>query len=413
MMNHKQVRILFLSHFYPPEMGGAAARISGLAKWLVKFGHEVTVITGYPSYPMGKVYPEYKNKKKKNECIEGVNILRAKVLPVSYGSFLVRLLNYFTLFFTAFWISLKKRNNFDIIIASSPPLTTGMLGLILSKIYKIPWILDIRDIWPDVAVEAGMIKQYGVAHKLSKKLADYLYKQATHITPVTERKLTKIEEYDVPVSKISVVSNGVDFDIINNTKQKDWRSDLRLDNKFVLSYAGLIGIAQGVNIIIETALQLKEVNDIHFLIVGEGVEKQKLQNRVRTLELNNITFLPNQPKETIPSLLTSSDIALIPLVSDKLLDAVPSKLLEAWACKLPVILIAGGEAADLVIKAQGGIVVNSKDIEGIKTAIITLKDSPELMNKYSKNGFNYVSRHFDRESLAREMEKVIFKMVEL
>ena len=411
MTNHKQVRILFLSHFYPPEMGGAAARISGLAKWLVKFGHDVTVITGYPNYPLGKIYPEYKNKKNRIESIDDVNILRARVLPVSYGTFLIRLLNYFTLFFTAFWISIKKRNNFDIIIASSPPLTIGMLGLVLSKIYKIPWIFDIRDIWPDVAVEAEMLKQNGIVHKLSKKLADYLYKQATHITPVTERKLTKICKYGVPISKISVVPNGVDFDIIKNTKQENWRSELRLENKFILSYAGLIGIAQGVGVIIETALQLKEINDIHFLIVGEGVEKQKLQDRVRTLELNNITFLPNQPKESIPSLLTSSDIALIPLVSDKLVDAVPSKLLEAWACKLPVILIAGGEAADIVVKAQGGIVVSSNDVEGIITAITKLKDSHKLMNQYSKKGFDYVTMNYDRKSLARAMEKVIFQIL--
>ncbi|MCK4904069.1 MAG: glycosyltransferase family 4 protein [Candidatus Marinimicrobia bacterium] len=413
MTNHNKVRVLFLSHFYPPEMGGAAARISGLAKWLVKFGHEVTVITGYPNYPTGKIFPEYINKKNKVEYIDNVKILRARVLPVSYHSILVRLINYFTLFFSALWIGIKKRNNFDIIIASSPPLTIGILGLILSKIYKIPWIFDIRDIWPDIAVEAGMLKGNGIVHKLSKKLADYLYRQATYITPVTERKLTKIEKIDIPISKISVVSNGVDFDLINNVKRKDWRRELGLENKFILSYAGLIGIAQGVNVIIETAIRLKEENDIHFLIVGEGVEKQKLQNRVESLELNNITFLPSQPKELIPSLLTTSDIALIPLVSDKLLDAVPSKLLEAWACKLPIILIAGGEAADIVSEAQGGIVVNSNDFEGIMTAIIKFKDSPELMKKYSKNGFNYVSKHYGRESLARAMEKVIFKIIEL
>lgn len=411
MTNHKQVRILFLSHFYPPEMGGAAARVSGLAKWLVQFGHDVTVITGYPNYPLGKIYPEYKNKKKKIESIDGVKILRARVLPVSYGSFLIRLLNYFTLFFTAFWISIKKRNSFDIIIASSPPLTIGMLGFILSKIYKIPWIFDIRDIWPDVAVEAEMIRQNGIIHKLSKKLADYLYKQATHITPVTESKLAKISDGDIDISKISIVHNGVDFDIINNTKQNDRYGELRLENKFILSYAGLIGIAQGVNAIIETAIKLKDVEDIHFIIVGEGVEKQSLQDRVIKLGLNNITFLPNQPKESIPSLLTLSNIAIIPLVSNKLVDAVPSKLLEAWACKLPVILIAGGEAADTVVKAQGGIVVSPNDIEGIKTAIIKLKKSQELRNNFAINGYNYVSRNFDRELLAKELEKVIFLIV--
>lgn len=413
MTNHSKVRILFLSHFYPPEMGGAASRISGLARWLVKFGNNVTVITGYPNYPTGKIYPEYKNQKNKIEFIDGVKILRSKVLPVSYQSVLVRLLNYFTLFFTALWNGIRERNNFDIIIASSPPLTIGILGLVLSKIYKIPWIFDIRDIWPDIAVEAGMLRENGIVNKLSKKISDYLYRQATHIIPVTEYKLTKIRKANIPISKISVVYNGVDFDLINDAKQKDWRSELGLENKFILSYAGLIGIAQGVNVIIETAIRLKEKNDIHFLIVGEGVEKHKLQTRVKSLELNNITFLPSQPKELIPSLLTISDIALIPLVSDKLLDAVPSKLLEAWGCKLPVILFAGGEAADIVSKAQGGIVVNSHDFEGIITAIIKLKDTPELMNKYSENGFDYVYKHYDRESLARVLEKIIFKIIEL
>ncbi|NHZ85042.1 MAG: glycosyltransferase, partial [Planctomycetia bacterium] len=245
------------------------------------------------------------------------------------------------------------------------------------------------------------------------KLADYLYNQAAHITPVTESKLEKIKNANIPSHKISIVANGVDFDLINNAIQKDWRSELRLKNKFILSYAGLIGIAQGVNVIIETAIRLKEEHDIHFLIVGEGVEKQRLQNRVQSLELNNITFLQSQSKELIPSILTASNIALIPLVNDKLLDAVPSKLLEAWACKLPVILIAGGEAANIVSKAQGGIVVNSNNIEEIMSAIIKLKDSPELMNKYAQNGYKYVSKHFDRESLARAMEKVIFKIIEL
>ena len=413
MTNHKQVRILFLSHFYPPEMGGAAARISGLAKWLVKFGHEVTVITGYPNYPTGKIYPDYKNKKINTEFIDGVQIIRSRVLPVSYQSILVRLLNYFTLFFTALGIGIRKRNNFDIIIASSPPLTIGILGLILSKIYKVPWILDIRDIWPDVAVEAGMLKENGIVDRLSKKLANYLYNHATHLTPVTKSKSTKIERVGIPHNRISIVSNGVDFDLIYDAKQMDWRSELGIENKFILAYAGLIGIAQGVNVIIETAIQLKEENDIHFLIVGEGVEKQKLQDYAKSLRLNNITFLPSLLKESVPSLLTTSDIALIPLVSDKLQDAVPSKLLEAWACKLPVILIAGGEAADIVNKANGGIVVNSNDIAGIMTAIIKLKDSPKLVNQYSENGFDYVSINYDRESLATKMEKVILNILEL
>jgi len=412
MANHNKIRILFLSHFYPPEMGGAASRISGLAKWLVKFGHEVTVITGYPNYPTGKIYPEYKNKKNKVEFIDGVKILRVRVFAASYQSVFVRLLNYFTLLISAFWIGISEKNKYDIIIASSPPLTIGILGRFLSKIHKIPWIFDIRDIWPDVAVEAGMLKENGVIHRLSDYLAKYLYRKASYITPVTDHKIIKIETAGIPLNKMSLVSNGVDFDLIDDARNINWRLELDLNDKFIVVYAGLIGIAQGVNVILETAIKLKDNTDIHFLIVGEGVEKLKLQNRVKKLKLRNITFLSNQPKELISSLLNISDIALIPLVSDKLLDAVPSKLLEAWACKLPVILVAGGEAADIVTKIQGGIALNSGDVNGIKKAIIDLQDSPELRNKYILNGFKYVSKSFNRESLAREMEKVIYKILE-
>ncbi len=409
MVHHNKFRILFLSHFYPPEMGGAASRISGLAKWLAKFGHEVTVITGYPNYPTGKIYPEYQNKKVNEEIVDGVKVMRVKVFASSYQSVIIRLVNYFTLFISAFWRGISKKNNYDIIIASSPPLTIGILGLFLSKIHKIPWIFDIRDIWPDVAVEAGMLKKNGLMHRLSARLANYLYKHATHITPVTDGKLVKIEKSGNPRNKISLVSNGVDFDLIDNSYKINWRSKLNLQDKFLIVYAGLIGIAQGVNVIIESAIRLRNNSKIHFLIVGEGVQKQKLLNRVNTLGLENITFLPNQPKELIPSLLDTSDIALIPLVSNKLLDAIPSKLLEAWACKLPVILVAGGEAAEVMTKVRGGVVLNSGDIKGIETAIIELYNSPELRKKYIKNGYEYVSKSFNRETLAREMEKVLLK----
>ena len=155
-------------------------------------------------------YPNYKDQKKIHVP---ERLLKNRLLNGNVGNYTI--------------ISLSlARNNFDIIIASSPPLTIGILGLILSKIYKIPWILDIRDIWPDVAVEAGMLKENGFVDRLSKKLANYLYNHATHLTPVTESKLTKIKRVGIPINRMSIVSNGVDFDLINNAKQKNWRSEL-------------------------------------------------------------------------------------------------------------------------------------------------------------------------------------------
>jgi len=393
-------------------MGGAASRISGLAKWLSKFGHEVSIITGYPNYPTGSVYPEYKNVNKKIEIIDGVKIFRVKVLPASFNSVIFRLLNYFSLLITSLWIGIRKRNKFDIIIASSPPLTIGLLGRILSRFYKIPWIFDIRDIWPDIAVEAGMINENSLINKLSIKMARYLYSKANHVTPVTNRKLIKIENYGVNTEKISVIENGVDSDITEKSIVKDWRKKYNIENKFILTYAGLIGKAQGIRLIVETANLLKNENDIHFLIVGEGVDKKDILKLSKDLNLQNITFINNQPKELIPSLLKASNVGLIPLINSNLKDAIPSKLLEAWSCKLSVILIAGGESAEIVTKVGGGLVLNSNDPILLKDAIMKSKNDKKSLKKNGINGYNYVMENLDRKHLAKKMEKVIYKMMD-
>jgi len=411
-MTDRKYRILFLTHYYPPEMGGASSRMSGLAKWLANYGHEVSVITGYPNYPTGKIYPEYRDTKRNEEVIDGVKIFRVKVLPASHGSIIIRLLNYFTLLITSIWIGIKKRNKFDILIASSPPLTIGIVGRILSGFYKIPWIFDIRDIWPDVAVEAGIIKEKSLINWISAKIARYLYNKSDHVTPVTNNKISKIKNYGVNPDKISIIENGIDSDLIENAIARNWRTKYSLENNFVLTYAGLIGKAQGVGIIIEAAKLLKDEIDIHFLIVGEGVDKKELIAQTKKSNLKNITFIDNQPKEFIPSLLKTSDIAIIPLINNNLKDAVPSKLLEAWSCKLPVILIAGGESSEMVTNIDGGIVLKSNNPEILKDAILNLKLDQSKLIQFGENGFKYTMNNLDRKNLARKIEKVIYSLVE-
>ena len=407
----KKIRILFLTHYYPPETGGASARISGLTKWLAQYGHDVSVITGFPNYPMGKIYPGYESSSAKYEELDGVKIYRAKVIASSYKSIIIRLLNYFTLFLTSLWIGIRKRNSFDIIIASSPPLTIGLLGRVLSSIYRIPWIFDIRDIWPDVGIEAGIIKENSFVDRISSRLAKYLYKRSNHLTPVTASKKKKISGYGIDDRKISIVENGIDSDIVEKARNIDWRLDYNLNGKFVLTYAGLIGKAQGVEYIINTANLLQDYKDFHFLIVGEGVNKAELVERTKILELDNVTFIDLQRKEAIPSLLKSSDVGLVPLVNNNLKDAIPSKLLEAWSCKLPVILIAGGEAKEIVKRIEGGVALNSGDPEILKNVIIDLKNDREKLKMFGMNGYTYVNHKLERKYLAKKMERIVLKVL--
>ncbi len=405
----KQLNILIITHFYPPEMGAAAARISGLARWLVRFGHHVEVVTGFPNYPTGKIYAGYESKgfARKEEIKEGVVIHRTWVFASPRKSTLFRILNYVSFMVSSIVPMGQVKCKYDVIIASSPPLFVGISGWFLARKMRVPFIFDIRDIWPEVAVEAGEFPDNSMIVRLSRRVARLLYKQANHLTPVTASKMRKLIAQGVPPRKITVVSNGIDLDIIQQSISIRWREKLALQKKFTLIYAGLIGIAQGIDTLVEVARRLQHLANIHFLIVGDGVQRDRIYRRVQRLNLTNMTFLPSQPRRIIPSLLKSADLALVPLVNDKINDAIPSKLLEAWGCGKPVLLLAGGESAELVNSIAGGKVVSPNNISSIVDTIIELVNDRTNLKSYGKNGYRFVTSSCDRQKLGRIMESVL------
>lgn len=401
------MRILILAHFYPPEMGGAAARLHGLARWFVHDDHSVTVITGFPNYPAGIIPPDYRSKFRVRETLDGVDMIRTWVYASPRRSSVRRLANYLSFVFSSAVVGLLAGRSHDIVLVSSPPLFLGLSGLFLAWIRRIPFVLDIRDLWPEVAVEAGEFSPDSTVTKLMEGLARFLYRHADFITPVTENKRKKLLAAGVSASKTAVVTNGVDLDYVTASNTEDKRSELNLENKFVILYAGLIGIAQGVEIAIHAANQLQDYDDIHFLIVGDGPRRNKLYQQVQELALSNVTMSPRQPREAIPAFLRTADVALVPLVSSNLDDAVPSKLLEAWAYCRPVILAAGGEAADIVKQSDGGIVVSPEEPDSLAEAILSMKNDPYKPAKYAQNGLAYVQQKFDRRLLARQMAQIL------
>lgn len=405
-MTDKRMRILILAHYFPPEMGGAAARLSGLARWLARFGHEVTVLTGFPNYPSGVIPESYRGKRTFTETVDGVEVVRTWVYASSHRSSLRRLANYLSYAVSATLTGLQSRQKYDVILASSPPLFIGLTASFLSRIWGVPWVFDLRDLWPDVAIEAGAFSPDSTITRLWRWLAQYFYDHAAHLTPVTNAKRKKLIEAGVPQKKITVVPNGVDLDMIPRQISSK-RIELGLNNKFVILYAGLIGIAQGVDIILPAAQALRDREDIHFLIVGDGVKKQELESDIRDLELANITLLGHQPKEAMPEFLNTADVCLVPLASSRIQDAVPSKLLEAWAYGKPVILAADGEAAVLTHQSEGGIVVSPKMPEQFTDAILSFANDPQLCGAMGANGRAFVEEQFDRHHLAQKMEAVL------
>lgn len=408
---HKSLRILLITHFYPPEMGAAAARLQGLAHWLVKWDHKVTVLTGFPNYPSGKISSNYRYKLQANEWFDGVNIVRTWVFATSHHSSIKRLLNYISFVVSSIITGLTLRKKYNVILVSSPPLFIGIAGIILGKIFNVPFVLDLRDLWPDVAIEAGVFSEKSLAMKWSRGLANYIYHRAAHLTPVTESKLKRLYSIGIQKERMTVVENGVDFDRLEISSKYNWRKEMGITAKFVVTYTGLIGIAQGIGIAVDAAELIKHNPDIHFVIVGDGVEREVLIERVKQLQLTNITFLHRQSREIIPSIMAASDVALVPLVSGALRDAVPSKLLEAWACQKAVILAAEGEAAELVRKSGGGVVISPGKPDELAKAITLLSQNQNLLNQYADAGYIFVRERFDRRKSARYMEYVLNRVV--
>jgi colanic acid biosynthesis glycosyl transferase WcaI len=401
------VRVLILAHFYPPEMGGAAARLHGLARWLAQYGHRVTVVTGFPNYPTGVVPPSYRGKMRVRETLDGVDVLRTWVYASSHRSSVRRLANYLSFVISATVTGLTAGQTYDVVLASSPPLFIGVAGMALARLLCIPFVFDIRDIWPELAVEAGEFEPTSAIVRWGERLEHFLYCQATHITVVTKGKRRKLAAKGVPESQMSVVCNGVDLELLCTTGGPDWRRELDLDGKFVIVYAGLIGVFQGVEVMVDAASALREREDIHFLIVGDGVRRSELEERAERERLANITFLSPQPHKVIPSILSAADVALVPLVNSQLVDAVPSKLLEAWGCRRSVILVAGGEARRLVEEAQAGVVVPPEESEKLAPVILQMASDRVKLGRFADRGYRYVSRYFDRPKLARKMESVL------
>ncbi|MCS6882520.1 MAG: glycosyltransferase family 4 protein [Oscillochloridaceae bacterium] len=405
------MRILILAHFYPPEMGGPPARLHSLARWLAAFGHQVTVITGFPNYPTGVVAEEYRGKLRAIERLDGVDVLRTWVYASSFRTSWRRLANNLSFAGSAIVAGLTSGRSYDVILASSPPLFVGLAGWFLARTLRIPFVFDVRDLWPEVVIEAGELAPNAPLARALAALARFLYRGADHITPVTERKRTKLIAAGVPPEKLTVVNNGADLDRVPVNLNGYKRSELGLDDKFVVLYAGLIGIAQGVEIAVHAADRLREHNDVHFLIVGDGVRKPELVAEAKRLSLSNVTVLPRQPRESIPAFLRAADACLVPLVNASLDDAVPSKLLEAWGHGCPVILAAGGEAADLVRRSGGGVVVSPNDPGQLAEAVLALKRDRTRLADYARSGRAFVAKHFDREALARRMEQVLQQVV--
>jgi glycosyltransferase involved in cell wall biosynthesis len=414
MIHYRQggrMKILFLTHYFPPEGNAPANRVYELCKRWVRDGDEVHVITGVPNVPSGIVYEGYKNRLVQTEIMDGIKTTRVWTFIAANKGKTKRILNYLSYMFSAGLVGLFTHKP-DIVIATSPQFFCGWAGVFTSRLRRVPFILEVRDLWPDSIVAVGAMRN-GLLLRLLKWLEGKLYAAAHEIVTVGEGYEEELIRKDVQAAKISIIPNGVDREVFYpRFAEEKIRREYGLGHEFVCSYVGTIGMASGLDVVLKVAKLLKDRqrHDIKFLLIGTGAVADELQQQADQQNLDNIVFLGRRDRRLIPSILSISDACLVHLKKARIFETVlPSKIFEASAMAKPIILGVEGCAADLVRKANAGICIESENAEQLFSAVVKLADDPVLRQTLGQAGREYIVKHYDRDVIAKDYQNVIIR----
>src|SRR5215470_10526905 len=373
-------------------MGAPAARAVELARHWTRTGHDVTVLTGFPNHPTGVVPDEWRPRLRNlvyREEVEGIHVVRTWLLPLPNRKAYERMLNYGSFCVSAAWRGMEVPRP-DVVIATSPQLLVGLSGWWIAFWKRAPFIFEVRDLWPESLSAVGMGTENSLLHRVLRTIAKFLYRVADRIVVVTPAfKDHLIKYWGIAATKISIVENGVESSLFApNPGDQALRDRFGLKEKFVAAYIGTMGMAHGLDTLLEAASSLKQTDpDVCFLLVGEGADKERIQGIVRDRGLSNIHFVDQQPRERIPAFIGSSDVCLVLLKKTDLFKTVlPTKMLEFMSCARPVILGVDGQAREIVERAQAGIFVEPGNSQALTDAVLRLRADRKLRETLGQNG---------------------------
>ena len=399
------VRVLLMTQWFDPE-----PTFKGIvfARELVRQGFEVEVITGFPNYPGGKIYPGYKVKFLQKEHIDGVNITRVPLYPSHDKSKIGRILNYISFAVSLLLYGLFSKKA-DVIYAYHPPLTVGIAASVVGFFRRTPVVNDIQDMWPDTLSSTGMISNPRVL-TLVGKVCEWVYKRSTKIVVLSPGFRKLLIERGVPPEKIEVIFNWCAEDAITQS-QLEQRSVFKADGKFRILFAGNMGLAQALDVVLDAAVLLStKAPDIEFVFLGGGLEVSNLKKLAQKLGLENVIFLPPVSMAEVGAYLNSADALLVHLKKDELFKiTIPSKTQAYMAAGRPILMAVDGDAADLVSNSRSGVVAESGNAHSIADAAISLlKATDEERQVMARNGVAFYKANL---SLSRGVERFgsIFK----
>ena len=412
------MKILYVSQYFPPEMGAPAARAAELSRHWAAMGHNVSVLTGFPNHPTGVIPPEYQKQFRRgvvHEETDGVHVSRTLLLPFPNRKSYERMLNY-----SSFCVSAAVTGMFlttpDVVIATSPQLLVGLSGWWIARRKRVPFVFEVRDLWPESLAAVGMGNADSPLHRTLGKIAGFLYRNSHHIVVVTaafEEHLVK--HWNVPRKKISVIENGVETDLFVPQPATQLRRELGFEKKFVVSYIGTMGMAHGLETILASAAQLRDTNpEIQFLLLGEGADKDRILALARQRSLNNVLFIDQQSREKIPAYICASDACVVLLKKTDLFKTViPTKMLEFMACERPVILGVDGQARSILEEAGGGIVIEPENADALVNAVRSLAGNRDLVHRLGRSGREHMLRKFSRRHTAERYIGVLEELLHL
>lgn len=409
------MHILIVHQYYLHKDDAGGSRWNQFAKYWAQAGHQVTVLAGMVHYATGKKHPEYKGKFLVTEH-DGPNITikRCHVSEAYNKSFLGRAWAYMSFTFSSTLAGLGVSEP-DVMISTSPPLTVGVTGAILSKLKKVPMVFEVRDLWPESAIDTGVLTNKWII-KLSYWMERISYRSARWInvlTPAFEEAL--ISRKGISKDRISMIPNAADLDLITPGPRENWvREKYHLQNKFVVTYVGAHGVANCLSQLIDAAKLLKASSpDVQIVLVGDGMEKPGLMEKVNRENLDNVTFIDSVPKSQINDFINASDICTAVLKRiDTFKTVYPNKVFDYMAAARPIIIGIDGVARKLIEDAGAGLYVEPENPVAFADAVLRMKNEPQPLAQYAASGLEYVRKNFSREVLAGRYMAILQKIVE-
>lgn len=407
------MHILYVSHLFPPEIAAAAARVSELSQQWVARGHAVTVLTGYPNHPTGRVPPPYQGVywwQLRHEWQQGVRVIRVPLLPAANRGTLRRSCAFASFGLSAAAVAPWLRRA-DVVIATSPQPLTLLAGLTRQRVRATPLIVELRDLWPEQLAGVGYA-DHAPPVRLLRALVRRCYARARHIVTVSPAFAPVLQrDYGVSPSKISLIPNGVDLEFFTPSAPSSRLLFNFTTDQFVVGFVGTLGLSQRFEPVLAAAAALQPSHpEIQFLLIGDGANRERIETASAALRLRNLHVYGLQPRQQMPGILAGLDLALVLLEDNPYFRvALPSKMFELMAMERPIALMAEGVAQDVLTQARAGVSV--RDATELADVILRFQSSPALRRTLGVQGRQFVTAHYNRAQLAAQYIQLLEGMV--